>query len=86
MDLVKKMYRGEDAWFAEFENYAGSWLIGRVSKLPTMQDALRIVNAWGIMVLDGVPYRKGRDGHTWIAYGTPGELSPPEDVLIISKT
>lgn len=73
MKLVQKMHKGEICWFAIFDNYprCNSWLIGRVWKMPTVADAMRIVNAWKILVIDGRPYYfdKWRT-NTRKAYGT----------------
>ena len=72
MKLVIKPYRGQLAWFAEFTNYPvyPSWLIGRTKKLPTVQDAMRIVNAWKTKVIDGRPYHFDVVHQAWVAYGT----------------
>ena len=69
MKLVVKPYRGQLAWFAEFSNYP-AFLIGRVKKLPTVADAMRIVNAWKLLVIDGRPYHYDKNHQAWVAYGT----------------
>jgi len=39
-----------------FENYPAIFQIGRVSRMPTIMAALRIVKAWKLTVIDGRPY------------------------------
>lgn len=70
MRLIQKLHNGELWWFAHFDRY-NSFGIGRVWKMPTVADAMRIVNAWKILVIDGRPYYfdKWRT-NTWKAYGT----------------
>lgn len=73
MKLIQRIHNGELWWYAEFSNYpqAPLWGIGRVWKMPTIDMAMRIVNAWKILVIDGRPYYfdKWRT-MTWKAYGT----------------
>ena len=69
MRLAQRIHNGELWWFADFDKYQ-SFGIGRVWKMPTVADAMRIVNAWKIIVIDGRPYYfdKWRT-NTWKAYG-----------------
>ncbi len=56
MRLAQRMHNGQMWWFADFDNYQ-SFGIGRVRKMPTVADAMRIVNAWKLIVIDA-PKRK----------------------------
>lgn len=59
-------------WCVTWDRFPTTWWIGRVSRLPTMSDALRIVNNWNILVIEGRPYYriKDRNGDFWKAYDT----------------
>jgi hypothetical protein len=67
MKLIIRRDRGRWRWFAEFKNY-NTWLIGDVKKMPTAMDALRIVRAWKIRVIDGMPYHNYYG--PWVPFGT----------------
>ncbi len=69
MKLVIRHHRGEQMWFAEFDNYA-PFLIGRVRKMPTPAHAMQIVKAWKLRVIDGRPYHLDTLRRVWVAYGT----------------
>jgi len=69
MKLVIRRHRNKWMWFAEFKNYQ-PFLIGRVRKMPTVMDALRIMKAWKLKVIDGRPYHFDQRRSVWVAYGT----------------
>jgi len=70
MRLSKRMHNGELWWFADFDAYQ-SFGIGRVRKMPTFADAMRIVHSWKLLVIDGRPYYFDKwKTQTWKAYGT----------------
>jgi hypothetical protein len=68
MRLTTAMHKGELWWKAEFTNYMPFW-IGRVRRLPTFFDAMRIVDAWKLKVIDGRPYHFDTFRQVWVAYG-----------------
>lgn len=68
MRLVQRMHKGQMWWFADFDHYQ-SFGIGRVWKMPTVADAMRIVNAWKLRVVDGRPFYFDTTRNVWCAYG-----------------
>jgi len=71
MKLTQRMHNGQMWWFADFDHYQ-SFGIGRVWKMPTVADAMRIVNAWKLRVVDGRPFYF--DAGVWRAYGNPNVI------------
>lgn len=65
--VVVGTHKGELWWKAVFSHYAPFW-IGRVRKMPRLEDAIKIVRRWRLLVIDGRPYYL--DGQVWRAYGT----------------
>lgn len=68
MRLAQRFRNGELWWFMDFDNYM-SFPIGRVWKMPTVDHAMRVVDSWKMIVIEGRPYHRNITG-TWIAYGT----------------
>lgn len=68
MKLSQRQHNGKMWWFVDFERYQ-SFGVGRVQRMPTVVDAMRIVNGWKLRIIDGRPFYFDAGRNVWCAYG-----------------